>query len=338
MTTKTPTGKSAFTLIEVMVSVGILAVIMLIVAGFTQQASRTWLSSQARVESFQGARAAFESMTRRLSQTTLNNYYGYDDPENPVRYLRKSELHFISGKSLITGQVTHAVFFQAPLGYAPSDEYAGMDTLLNACGYFIEYNGDENRPDFLDTLEPPPGRRYRYRLMQFTQPSQNLAVYEWKEPPNDDSKGEPDDWFTKPLALTGDMRPVRTLAENIVALVVLPKRTKGDQTAQGLSLLTTTYEYDTRDTGNKAALNQLPPLLEVVMVAIDEPSAQRLGNTETAPDLGQAELFKSYQKADDLREDLAKLEQILTEKRLNYRVFRADVPIKTAKWSAYDEP
>ena len=313
----------AFTLIEVMVSVGILAVIMLIVASFTQQASKTWLSSQAKIESFQGARAGFESLTRRLSQTTLNNYYGYDNPEAPTYYLRKSELHFICGKSLLPTQVTHAVFFQAPLGYTDDANYEGMENLLNACGYYVEYNGDERRPVFLDSLDPAVEKRYRYRLMQFTQPAQSLAVY---------NTTQGNDWFRVPLQATED-RPVRPLAENVVALVILPKRTTGDQRFKS-DVLSPGYEYNTRDSTNPDTLNQLPPLLEVLMVAIDEPSASRLGNSTSAP----LRLDDLFQQSTKLYDDLSALEGRLTgnSPKLNYRVFRSEVPIRTAKWSTYE--
>jgi uncharacterized protein (TIGR02599 family) len=327
MTAPRITLVAGFTLIELMVSVAILAVIMLIVASFTQQTSKTWQSSQARVESFQGARAGFEAMTRRLSQVTLNNYYGYvyaSDGRTPIRYERKSELHFICGKGLYAGQVTHAVFFQVPLGYTDDGDYAGMGNLLNACGYFVSYGDDASRPAFLSN-QPS---RYRFRLMQFTQPTQELSVYS--------GTANPTAWFTSPL--TDSNPPIRQLAENVVALVILPKRSTGDQGASGKSVLSPDYEYDSRDTNNQDTYNQLPPLVEVVMVAIDEPSAQRLGNTENEPNLGLENLFQQSAREYD---DLSALEDTLQAKgsgnvKLNYRIFRADVPIRTAKWSFYD--
>ncbi|MDR0534465.1 MAG: Verru_Chthon cassette protein C [Verrucomicrobiales bacterium] len=318
------TQGKAFTLIELTVAVAILATIMVLVANFTQQASKTWQSSQAKVESFQGARAAFEAMTRRLSQVTLNNYYGYDNDTQPTKYIRKSELHFLCGKNLLPNrQITHAIFFQVPLGYSDDTNYTGMGNLLNACGYFIQYGDDGSRPSFLSNLPP----RYRFRLMQFTQPTQELSVYS-----NTDTTA----WFTSPLATSNP--PIRQLAENVVALVILPKRSTGDQSASGKAPLSPDYEYNTRDSGNPETYNQLPPLVEVVMVAIDEPSALRLGNTQAAPNLGVANLFQQSAKEYD---DISTLETTLQGRstdnvKLNYRIFRADVPIRTAKWSTYE--
>jgi len=324
----------AMSLVEMMAALTILSLIMLMMLGITQQTGNAWQSSQAKIESFQGARTAFESMTRRISQTTLNNYWGYDDVSAPSRYLRKSELHFICGKSLLTNpqQITHSIFFQAPMGYTDTPSYDGLENLLNACGYFIQYNNDTSRLSFLSGLPD----RYRYRLMQFSQPAQQLSVYQYV------SGIEKNKWFTEPLSDTSlQTSVVRQIAENIVALVVLPKLSTGDELKAGAPL-SSDYEYDTRNTASAHTVNQLPPLVEIVLVAIDESSALKLGNTSVAPDLGQSALF---QQPSLLENDLNNLENVLAAKannivnnktKLTYRIFRAQVPIRTAKWSAYD--
>lgn len=319
----------AFTLVEVMAAMTVLTLILVVIFGMVQQTSNAWKNSRSKIESFQNARLAFESMTRRLSMATLNSYYGYDNASDPTRYLRKSELHFVSGKSLLPGrQVTHAVFFQAPLGYTDISSYSGLDNLLNACGYFVEHGRDDGRPTFLSTLPNPR----RFRLMQFEQPAQNLAVY-------DQVNGSGNTWFTTPLA--GGTRPVHELAENIVALVIRPKRSEGDE-ADASEALAPGYEYDTRAIASPIMENQLPPLIEVVLFAIDGSSALRLGD---AADLGQSVLFQTAIQQQDLDSDIIKMEQVLQAEpdniaanvvRLNYRVFRAEVAIRTAKWSTYD--
>lgn len=59
--------RSAFTLVEVMVGMGVLLIIMVLILGIINATSRAWTSSVARIESFQDARAAFEAVTRALS-------------------------------------------------------------------------------------------------------------------------------------------------------------------------------------------------------------------------------------------------------------------------------
>src|SRR5690606_10668269 len=125
-------------------------------------------------------RNAFTAITRQLSQATLNTYYDYLlDPDTgiPTRYIRQSDLHFVAGKDLIANQQTHAVFFQAPLGYTTAAPYSDMDTLLNASGFFLMRGTDQERPAFLNTLPNSPPDNVRFRLMQFLQPAENLSIY-----------------------------------------------------------------------------------------------------------------------------------------------------------------
>lgn len=345
---------AAFTLVELMVATALLAVMLALIFGITKQAGDAWQGSAAKIESFQAARAAFESVTRRVSQATLQTYYDYFDssgyrrtPANastfvPAHYGRYSDLHFVSGKNLLPNtprQIAHALFFQTPGGFTDDAAFRSLDSSLNAVGYYVEYSPDLGRPPFLDQLTPQPPTRNRYRLKQFIQPTQDLKVYT----PN---PANPLGWFTLPLASSGDAS--RQIAENIVALIVLPKRTEKDAAAIADPLkrqLAPVYEYDTR--ANPAAStfpqpvteNQLPPLVEVVLVAVDEPSFSHFGNPSNPPDLGQSQLF---QDANLLEPDLREFENILSAKdnnpagnriKLRYQVFRTNVPIRAAKWS-----
>jgi len=310
---------SAFTIVELLVASAVLIIILGVIFSITQQTSAAWKSASSKIETFQRARAAFEAITQTLGEATLFNYYDYDSFEKPKRYYRKSDLHFISGKSLVPAQLTHAVFFQTPTGYSDSANYQGLEALLNACGFFITYSVDDSRPDFLASLPNKPKDKYRFRLMEFLQPSQNLAVYA-------DSSGT--DWFT--VALASSAPPVRQIADNVIALVLIPR------TSQGVEL-TSDYEYDSRSwTPGTAGLqpatsNQLPPLVEVVMVAIDEPSAARWCTGPSAPPLVSDTLFR---RPSSLEIDLDTLAGSLTEKRITYRIFRTTVALRNAKWSS----
>ena len=123
--------QSGFTLVELIVSMGILVLLMLVLISITDATGRTWTYTTGKVEQFHDAREAFESITRKLGQATLNTYWAYDNPNAPTKYQRQSELRFISGQSSILipaslalndengsplQTATHAVFFQAPLG------------------------------------------------------------------------------------------------------------------------------------------------------------------------------------------------------------------------------
>ena len=59
---------AAFTLVEVLVAASIIVVLMGIMLGMTDQTQRLIRSTSSKVEAFQESRAAFESVTRHLSQ------------------------------------------------------------------------------------------------------------------------------------------------------------------------------------------------------------------------------------------------------------------------------
>lgn len=306
----------------------VFAMIMVVIFGLTQQAGNAWRSTSSKIEAFQSARAAFEMITETLSQATLNPYYDYADASGnsrssliatsgtaanfvPATYTRFSDLHFVSGKSLLPSQITHSIFFQTPSGYSASSSFQQMDTLLNACGFYIVFDKDPSRPAFLTTPE-----RYRFRLFEFIQPSEQLSVF---------ASSTGNAWFTAPA--TGASPPRAQIADNIIALIILPKASEADSATPLASL----YEYDSRDATKPGNLNQLPPLVEVALVAIDEPSAKRLENGSAQPDFGTAGLF---QQASSLDTDLKTLENTLIGKRLNYRIFRTTVPLRGSKWSS----
>lgn len=366
----------AFSLLELLVSITLLMILIGLVMQISDQTSRVWRSSMAKIQSFQEARAGFEAMTRNLSRAVLNIYYDYYDSSvppvrrtaqnsatfTPGRYDRASELHFISGQadSLLTGTgiqtQTHAVFFQAPMGYTV--QYPGMNEALNSCGYFVQFGTDGQ-------YLPPHvhSQRWRYRLMEMTQSTEELDIY---NPGILDPFGAAGrKWFADHAATSS-----RVIAENVIALVLLPKLSAHDDDPSsppnfGTSLAPN-YNYDSRipigtqthpslpsfpgdsfevsskSKGSYGASrhHQLPPIMQVTMVVIDESSAARLhGKTEDAPQIVPDGLFEN---ARDLKQDLLELEKICNAEpgnqanntqRLTYRVFSTEILMHGAKWS-----
>lgn len=332
--------KRGFTLVEVLVAVAVLALVMLMLLTLTSQVGAVWKRASSQIEQFRDARDAFESLTHRLSQATLNTYWDYDNPQAPTRYLRQSELRFICGR---TGAIAGAppagrqwpadgIFFQAPLGFSDNAATQGLENLLNTCGYFVEFGDDAAlRPPILTTDIVP--LRYRYRLMEFIQPTTALNLYNYTSgqaggvAKNLSYTGH--DWFASDLLSASP--PVHVLAENVIALVVLPKlSTQEDATG---ALLAPAYAYDSTATKADARINpknQLPPVVQVVMVAIDEASALHLANGPTMPDFGLDSFFNDANRLDD---DLRQLQQRLAQLHVNFRVFSTNVGIRGAKWS-----
>jgi len=345
--------KNGFTLVELLVGMAILSLLIVLLLGITNETARITLRAGAKVEQFRAARTAFETITRRLSQATLNTYWDYDNATTPTRYLRQSELRFLSGPAVAgdasstPSRPTHSVFFQAPIGYVSDTlKFGGLETLLNTWGYYVEFDSDSaTRPDFITPSISP--LRYRFRLMEFMEPSDQMSLYQYTS--GRDSSGvlkcslyNTREWFATQLAIRSTSH---VLAENIIALVILPKlSTQEDSTGTTLS---PEFGYDSSktDKSNSATVNaetnwknQLPPVLQVTMVAVDEASFKRLQTGTAAPALGLASLFKTAGSLTDSNQngyakDLKTLETTLQSNKLNYRIFTSNVIVKGAKWS-----
>ncbi|MDB6153058.1 MAG: Verru Chthon cassette protein [Chthoniobacteraceae bacterium] len=303
----------AFTLVEIMISTGLISVIMLLLVGTIDQTQRVWKRTTEKTSQFQAARGAFESMNRRLSQATLNTYWRAHEVDTNLQtsdflFRRQSELQFISGPTRrffgSTPQLInlstpvdkaypgHAMFFQAPIGFTEepdSDKYQApkfrnLDSLLTACGYFVEYGPETDRPEFLAKMSPPPSLKYRFRLMEMTVPTEHLQVYYRPQNKDDigyadprifdrsnnyyvgmtDSKRKSNPNWNRPLwmeeaflreKVTGvpidRFRYAHVRADNIVGMIILPKLAEKDRVIPGTKshdskqlALAPEYEFD----------------------------------------------------------------------------------------------
>ena len=296
---------SGFTLVEMLVSLAVLTILVLILTNLISGLRNAISETSSQIGQFQQSRDAFEVMTRRIGQATLN---GYDDQDplltgtNSKRYVRASELRFItsgSADALIGGTGTYvggAIFFHAPLGYTlasgTSTAYAGLVNLINTCGYYLQWDSDQKiRPAFLPTTIP---NRYRMRLMELVEPSEYLTVYKytsntsgttsssWSYNTNS-TNGKA--WFQAPLTASYGP-PVHAIAENVVFLAFLPmvapqnaQKPPGGA-ADGTSTdLSSDYGYDSSPIGgsspNLDIQNKLPPMVYIMMITADEKSFAR---------------------------------------------------------------
>jgi uncharacterized protein (TIGR02599 family) len=343
MKTKLPISDKtgAFTLIEVMVSMVIVLILVLVFSTMTDRTAKIWRDTRGKVSQFQQARDAFDLITRNLSQATLNTYLDYYDAKGarreagnvatfePSRYGRYSDLRFVTGKaSQILGLPekqcpSQALFFYAPLGETGVTANTSLNHLLNLVGYYISYDADTERPNFM-----PIAQGYGFRLMELRQRSESLTM--------------PKPGLVWPPAVTNHP-DAHIVARNIVALTFLPKLAEtgaaAARTADGIGqALAPNYQYDSHTKGRGEqrkelnSMHQLPPIVEVTMVAIDQDSAERLGRESTPPDFGLEQLFQNADP-DVNRKDLETLLSRLTELHINARVFRTEVALKGAKWS-----
>lgn len=325
-----------FTLVELLVATVILAFILVIIFSIISQTGSLWKSTSSKITAFQNARAAFEAVTRNLSQATLNHYSDYYDSNwkrtspaatnaPPAHYGRYSELEYVSGPAAtlfpsVGGKVSHAAFFQAPLGKTDDTNLViESPNMLNALGYFVEFGGSSQYDQIPKFLQGTTGAdRKSFRLIEWIQPAEKLEIYDKTH-----LASQPWAWFINPVT-TGEY--CRVMADNVVALIILPKWESNNQPPAG------TYFHDSSTTNYIADRSHLlPPLLQVTLVAIDEDSAQRLraAHGDSQPSLIPAGAFQNMQNYDS---DLQALENVLNGAnggpRLNYRIFSTTVSTK----------
>jgi len=284
------------------------------------QTSTVTRRATEKVSAFQGARSAFELLTSKLSQATMNSYWDYDSPTTPTKYIRKSELHFIvgpAGQDSLPGTsgTGQAVFFQAPGGVTGDATYSGMDNLLNAFGYYIDYK-EESGLAFQTTA----ATTYRYRLMRSVVNTEDLRVYT-------DNSTSGSTW------ISGNNSAV--VAENIVYMAIWPRKATSEDSAG--NALTTTFAYNSRlnvtSSPQPDTANQLPPTVQVTLVAIDETSAQRFCTSSSAPtqiSSAFSGLFTTS-SVSQFESDLETLAQQMTANGVTFRVFTTIVPMRESK-------
>jgi uncharacterized protein (TIGR02599 family) len=399
-------NQRGFTLIEIMVATVIMVILMGIIFQLTASMADIWRSTSGKISAFQAARNGFEAMSRSLEQATLMTYLDYVDNNTPPQprpgqfstnwapstYARASELHFVSGPatellpaSYSNATQSHAVFFQAPLGVASDTKWQRLNQLLNSVGFYVEYTDEKPVwPQFIRDILGSQDR-YRFRLMQWIEPTEKLSVYTYTKPAQtqNNSYSYSLNWFKNGIpnpgaSPSGNQTRARVIADNVIAVFFRPRLSiidedlldngTVDSSATG-GLLAPTYRYDSRAWTNgfivqgpvnlRTAMipgtsgrryvdlmrNQLPPLMDVVLVAIDSLSADRLCRQSTIhPTLavpnGTFELRGQPNAANFLfnpdgsgSSDLEKFEAQLGNAGVNFRVFKATLTMKGAKWS-----
>lgn len=315
--------RGGFSILEVLVATTVIAMLLgILVAAFNQTLS-TFRQTSLKISSFQTARVAFDLMTKTLSQATLNTYWDYYDASGkrrtasnaqtfaPAAYGRASDLPFLVQRNAKYGQ---SAFFAAPEMRDRSPQKQDTQGLLNLCSFAVRFGSDQSfRPSAYTG-----SASYRYRLMHAVQPrSDGAAIFSHSGA----------DWIS---AVTAKELPIAT---NVIALVVWPRLTVFDQaTASNNATLSADYLYSSLD-GTARQQAQLPPVLQVTIVAIDEESASRISQGETPPPAIENALENKFQDVTKYDKDLKDLETALAAAKIKYEVFSTAIPIRESKWS-----
>lgn len=315
----------AFSLIELLTAMSILSVLMLLLTSLLTQVQNSWVNSQDRVSQFREARVAFDMISRNLSQATTNTYWDYkmDSENEPEAYEKRSDLHFkvvapkspsySSLRSAVPGELNgHGVFFQAPLGY--SLDYRNLGNLYNGRGYMVVFGSDQKfRPSFVKN------EKFRFRLFEYRPPAEENYVFSDKQ-----------NWWTHDLE--DHLNPV---AENVVYMVIEPLKSisaRGEDRSKANNDIAEDYFYDSNSHAQAKYGFQVPPLVRITMVAIDEGTAIKLEDeyNDSMPDIIPAGVFSD---ADSYEDDIETVTAELQDKRIGYRIFSTTVMLRAAKWS-----
>jgi len=339
-------GRRAFSLIELMVAMGILSILMLMMTVLLDQVQKSWRYSESRISQFREARVAFDLMTKNIGQASLNTYWDLADKDKDGLfdgYFRTSELHFITldAGSLNAGggqtPVGKAIFFQAPLGF--SGDYRNLNNLFNGRGYFVAFGGDEKfKPSFVDSAD-----RYRFRLMEFRPPAESNQIFaDGATERNIDQVQNFSEWYRQAVAGVGKgnfEEHLNPLAENIIALVVSPRdslESASDARGETFSKIAPNYDFDSNNQapGFSGFAQQVPPLIRVTMVAIDEAAATRYEDGTGMPVEFTAPFAGLFSRTEDYSKDVQKLSEELDKLQINHKVFSSLVMLRSSKWSS----
>jgi uncharacterized protein (TIGR02599 family) len=380
-------ARPGFSLIELMVATAVLSMLLIMVFQMLRGMQVTWKRTRQDVGEFKEARQAFEEISRRVGQSTLNTYFSYRYDEQMVKGIRlrmgreiipQSELHFVCGPADTLGitqknsrqvgqRYSHAIFFQAPFGFCINKDtkeknalqYEKMNGLMNGWGYYVEFNTDElDRPQFLKQLDNSPKPRPRYRLMEFRQPTEYLQIYKLhlRDLDKNASKDKIYEWFNEGLYSVnsdwnnsmedrdteGFFRTTRVVADNIIAMILHP-READEKRESSKDEIAPDYHFDSRrfQWGGKGDIatrtrHQLPPVIDVTFVAVDEVSFNKFCSSEGIKSADDDPEFLDkdmFMKVQDFQKDLKALEEKLKSKKLDFRIFNTSLRIRESKWT-----
>ncbi len=350
---------ASFTLVELLVAMSVLVLLLAIIAAATQGTALAVHKASGKLSTYAAARSAFDTINAKLAQATLNTYMDYYATNAsgvgylqtntatfvPTIYGRASNLQFLvkqnanpavgfnaAGTASGTGY-GQEIYFQCPDAYSTDSAYQSEQGLLNACGYYVQYCSDSGfRPSIITSS------RWRYRLMQAIEPTESLQVL--ADAVSDNTAWTGNIANTGPGAtLAADAIP---LADNVISMVIWPMLPSALD-ATGTSLAPN-YIYDSQ-LSPAPALNggvvvqpltahQLPPIIQVTMVVIDEASAARIDTkSSTPPTVIENALQGKFVSASKYAADLASVENSLSASHIGFEVLNTSVVMRESKWS-----
>lgn len=321
-------GQQGFSLVELLVSMAVLSLLLTLMGRVMDGSTRAWKQGRNKVARFAEARQAFETIQHRLSQATLATTWTYRQdpsaPTIPLEFVPSSNLFFRSGQAadLFAGGPSgtmhgHGVLFAAPIGWDVTPGRERFRGLLNLCGFFVSHGPDDDIPNAAQNAGVTS--RQRFRLFEMCQPASELTFA--------DTSAES---VSSPAPVSAAR--AKPLAGNIILLVISPMGTERPDAQTNAPFLSPDYRYD-----SAANNHELPASVRVVLVAIDEESAERVRSAGRESGLLPQKLFTHAAGSADLDRDLEDLRQHLDHGvgvRVAYQIFDATIALPASRWNA----
>jgi prepilin-type N-terminal cleavage/methylation domain-containing protein len=161
--------RNAFTLVEVLIAMMILAFLLVLLTSFLGAVSRAWNSGEQQVGTFQDGRAILDVIGRELSQAAISP---------SLQLITNPAITDSSGNSIKLTN-SNSIFWQAPLNYRVSA--SGATPLTNLCevGYYLVQDNTQTGANIyqLRRFFVPPSDTTNYKIFATTPSSASSAAW-----------------------------------------------------------------------------------------------------------------------------------------------------------------
>ncbi|MEO0454117.1 MAG: prepilin-type N-terminal cleavage/methylation domain-containing protein [Verrucomicrobiota bacterium] len=212
--------RNAFTLVELLVTMGVLSILMLLLFSFFDQAAKGWNRSEQKIDAYREVRAAFHYLRRDLQSMVVSESLPWVYLQNPVNET-SPELEAAIGGDPSDAAQGQAIFFlaamssEAQLGQGSSD--------LCSVGYYLSWGPDwdsAQSPGFAPSQSYKLHRYFKHSDETWLSSGIGLQPFLTDFDPANFISGSP--LFIRP---TGGLNGDEVIARNVVNFEITPYRT-----------------------------------------------------------------------------------------------------------------
>jgi prepilin-type N-terminal cleavage/methylation domain-containing protein len=292
--------RDAFTLIEILVSISVLALLLVVVYGILQQTSKVWVAAEARSETFQSARLALEMITRDLEGAIVGTNNLPPPNGKRITFLTREDANgspHASGDSDIADTPPNdQIFFIANLSDSVGQSYID----LAEYGYFVAFTSTNKH-----TMAGPA----YYLLRHQVRSSSSVSAYNFL--------ADPATWYTTPTIGPDHKLPI---ADHVLRLELRYEKI-GGTAPQGTCVLDNWLTAS--GSCSAGSIDSLPRAVHFTMCVLDRRAAARFYSIVGTSGLSSTELAKIPDAIDTITN--AALANILRE---HLRTFYRTVYLK----------